>query len=143
MANVVKNVSDPAAPWRGKGPEAFTEILEKSRKPAAERYDPNGNLEGLPPWSMGEAEKRARAIGIDMTEDHWEVVMLLRDYYCDQGSEADARQMLDALAREFTEDGGRRFLYRLFPGGPVTQGSQIAGIPLPANTLDVSFGTAH
>jgi tRNA 2-thiouridine synthesizing protein E len=143
MANVSKHVSDPAAAWRGKGAEDFTEILENLRDPAADRYDPNGNLEALPPWSMDEAEQRAAAIGIDMTEDHWEVVLLLRDYYCDQGSEADARQMLDALAREFAGDGGRRHLYRLFPGGPVTQGSQIAGIPLPANTMDRSFGTAH
>lgn len=143
MANAHKTVNDPTASWWGKGPEAFTEILEEARDPAARRYDPNGNLETLAPWSMAEAEQRARALGIEMTEDHWEVVMLLRDYYCDSGQEVDARQMLDALAREFSEDGGRRFLYRLFPGGPVTQGSQIAGIPLPANTLDASFGTAH
>ena len=142
MANV-KNTRSSAAGWWGDRPEDFTEILESSRHPSANRYDPNGNLETLPPWSMHDAERRARAIGIEMTEDHWEVVMLLRDYYCDSGAEADARQMLEALAKEFVEDGGRRFLYRLFPGGPITQASQIAGIPLPANTLDASFGTAH
>ncbi len=142
MANVLKTAKDPAA-WWGKGAEAFTEILEDSRDPAAQRYDPNANLETLPPWSMAMGEEVADALGIEMTEDHWEVVLLLRDYYCDSGSLAGARQMLDALAREFAEDGGRRFLYRLFPGGPVTQGSLIAGIPLPASTVDASFGTAH
>jgi tRNA 2-thiouridine synthesizing protein E len=143
MANAFKDVMDPAALWRGRGAEDFTEILGDIRPPSAGRYDPNANLEALPPWSMSEAEQRARDIGIEMSEDHWEVVFLLRDYYCDSGEEADALQMLDALAREFAEDGGKRYLYRLFPGGPVTQGSEIAGIPLPASARDASFGTAH
>lgn len=143
MANVLKTVKDPAAAWWGKGPEAFTEILEGARDPAALRYDPNANLETLQTWSVAVGEERARDLGIEMTEDHWEVVLLLRDYFCDGGEDLDALQMLNALAREFSADGGKRFLYQLFPGGPVTQGSQIAGIPLPPSAQDASFGTAH
>lgn len=142
MANAKHTVGSPAA-WQGLRAEDYTEILESFREPSADRYDPNGNLEDLPPWSLAEAEQRALDLNLDMSTDHWDVVMLLRDYYCDSGREADARQMLEALDREFAEEGGRRFLYRLFPGGPITQGSFIAGIPLPSNSTDISFGTAH
>ena len=143
MVNVSKDVLASASLRKGRGAEDFTEILGGIRAPSADRYDPKANLESLPPWSFGGAEQRARDIGIEMTEDHWEVVLLLRDYYSDSGEEADALQMLNALAKEFAEVGGRRLLYRLFPGGPVTQGSQIAGIPLPASARDASFGTAR
>lgn len=43
-----------------------------------ERKDHMLDLEG---WSRGDGEQAAHAEGIDMTEDHWQVVEFLRDYY--------------------------------------------------------------
>jgi tRNA 2-thiouridine synthesizing protein E len=47
------------------------------------------------------------------------------------------------LDQEFAAEGGRRYLYDLFPRGPILQASRIAGLPLPPGTLDRSFGSVH
>jgi tRNA 2-thiouridine synthesizing protein E len=47
------------------------------------------------------------------------------------------------LDAEFAAEGGRRYLYGLFPRGPILQGCRIAALPLPSGTLDLSFGSAH
>ena len=86
---------------------------------------------------------RAAEIGLEMTSDRWDVTLFVRDYYRGKGKQANAREILQALEEEFAQDGGKRWLYRLFPGGPVTQASQIAGIPLPSGASNPSFGTSQ
>lgn len=93
-------------------------------------------------WSEQTARERAAAEGIEMTDDHWEAVRVLRDHYLEHGLPESGRDLADVLADAFDDRGGRRFLYRLFPKGPVTQGMRIAGLPLPAYSEDDGFGTA-
>ena len=45
--------------------------------------------------------------------------------------------------RRFAARGGKKYLYSLFAGGPVTQGSRLANLRTPANATDVSFGTSY
>jgi tRNA 2-thiouridine synthesizing protein E len=47
------------------------------------------------------------------------------------------------LDMRFAHEGGRRWLRKLFPEGPVFQGMQIAGLPVPPHTEDAGFGTAR
>jgi hypothetical protein len=54
---------------------------------------------------------------------------------------ANAYVVADALCTHFANRGGRDCLYCLFPDGPVTQGSRIAAIPVPAYSEDILFGT--
>lgn len=56
-----------------------------------------------------------------------------------QDSETTAR----ALNKHFSVQGGNRYLCHLFTGGPVTQGSRLANVRIPANATDVSFGTSY
>ena len=121
----------------------MSDILKHILHPATQKNDPEGNLLDIGPWSAESAEQRADALGIAMTDDHWDVVLFLRDYYRGRGTEADAREIMEALETEFADDGGRKWLYRLFPGGPIMQSAQIAGIPLPAHTADPAFGNIH
>ncbi len=104
--------------------------------------DPAGNLLGLDDWSEDIARKLAKELKIELKPDHWEVINFLRDFYRQHGQPLHARSVLQALEERFAKMGGRRYLYQLFPGGAVTQGSRIAGLPVPKDSVDPSFGTA-
>jgi TusE/DsrC/DsvC family sulfur relay protein len=93
-------------------------------------------------WNKEKARKIATQEGIELTDAHWAVIYCLRDYYLENGLAQSGRELGDMLDREFSELGGRRYLHRLFPHGPVAQGMRIAGLPLPAYTIDVGFGSA-
>ena len=45
------------------------------------RYDSEGFLRELDEWDHGVAEDIAALEGIALTEAHWEVIELLREYY--------------------------------------------------------------
>lgn len=104
--------------------------------------DPQGHMLGLEEWSEEIARRRAAGEGLELTPRHWDVIRFLRDYHGRHGPEETARAVLHALEQRFAHDGGKKYLYVLFPGGPVTQGSRIAGLPLPPGAVDASFGTA-
>lgn len=105
--------------------------------------DPEGYLMQLETWSEDLARERARAEDLELTPQHWEIIRFLREYYRMHGPAAHARNVMQALERRFADAGGRKRLYMLFPAGPVTQGSRLAGLPLPPGAVDRSFGTSH
>jgi tRNA 2-thiouridine synthesizing protein E len=109
----------------------------------AAKTDPDGHLFELGEWSEESASKLAAEEGIQMTDEHWEVVRFLRDDYREHGNTRGSRALLDALTKRFDSRGGKKHLYLLFPNGPVTQGCKIAGLPLPEYSRDTSFGTAR
>lgn len=91
-------------------------------------------------WSRGIAEATASELGVDLGEDHWEVVRALQRYFA--GHEfPNRRELTDALDERFHSHGGSRYLYRLFPGGPVAHGCRIAGLEAPSGSVDKSFGS--
>lgn len=94
-------------------------------------------------WSREEARAKAAAEGIDLGADHWKVIEFLQGLYVSNGPAAHARQVSSALNDRFATMGGSKFLYQLFPGGPVAQGSRLAGIPAPHDTRDLSFGSTY
>lgn len=99
--------------------------------------------EGYSDWNEQTALAIAKEEGIEMTDAHWEVVYFLRNHCQTEGASCNARQVLKALTRRFYDQGGKRYLYKLFPHGPVYQAAHIAGLPMPPSTLDLSFGSVH
>ncbi len=100
-------------------------------------------LDDLEVWNEKIAAQIAVREGIEMTAAHWEVVHFLRTECERHEGMCNARKMVRGLQQRFQAQGGKRYLYQLFPGGPVRQGSRIAGLPMPAETLDLSFGSVH
>jgi tRNA 2-thiouridine synthesizing protein E len=88
-------------------------------------------------------QKMAAEEGIELTNEHMGVLECLRDYYLELGEADNGRDLEEMLNDIFDGHGGRKYLWRLFPGGPVTQGSRIAGLPIPPHTGDKGFGTVR
>lgn len=91
-------------------------------------------------WTEEQAIRLAKTQHITLTEAHWAVIRFLRRHYENAGNVRHARELAEALAERFSAEGGLRYLYQLFPGGPVNQGCQLAGIAVPKDAADGSFG---
>ena len=94
---------------------------------------------------LGEAHVREMAVkeGIELSDEHLGVVEALRDYYLELGEAENGRDLEEMLDEVFDGHGGRKYLWRLFPGGPVSQGMRLAGLPLPPHSGDKGFGTVR
>jgi tRNA 2-thiouridine synthesizing protein E len=117
------------------------DINKAISNPQRYEHDPEGNMSDLPPWSPHYANSEARLEGIELTEEHWEVIVFLRERYREHGNTDSAREILREMEERFCEGRGRAYLYELFPRGPVSQASHLAGLPLPPHTQDMSFGS--
>lgn len=102
-----------------------------------------GHLIELEPWTEEHAVEMARRDGLELTDDHLAIIRYLRDCYADHGGTVNARILMHSLEEEFAGLGGHKFLYNLFPLGPIAQASRYAGLPIPPGTRDPSFGTTH
>ncbi len=94
-------------------------------------------------WNRSRSADLANSEGINLTDEHWDVIIYLRKQYLEHGLPRFARTTARALNRRFAAQGGSKYLYRLFAGGPVTQGSRLANLRAPANATDISFGTSY
>ena len=94
-------------------------------------------------WMPDSAVSKAAAEGLELGEDHWEALRALQSYFARHAGESafHARELRDALDEKFHAKGGMRYLYQLFPGGPVAQGCRIAGLKVPAGATDKGFGS--
>ena len=105
--------------------------------------DARGHLFELDPWNESRARDLARQDGIELTDEHLGIIRYLRDCYADHGGTVNARALAHNIEEEFAGAGGHRFLYSLFPRGPIAQATRYAGLPMPPGTRDPSFGTTH
>lgn len=98
--------------------------------------DDSGYLQNLTDWSEELALKIAEKEQINLTEEHWEIIYLVRDFYQEYKTSPAIRMLVKAMAQKFGEEkGNSRYLQRLFPDGPAKQATKIAGLPKPAKCL--------
>jgi tRNA 2-thiouridine synthesizing protein E len=95
-----------------------------------------GFLTQVDDWSPVVAEWLAQREGISLTDKHWEVLELLREYYATYDSSPAMRALVKYCRQRLGDEKGRSiYLLRLFPGSPAKIGSKLAGLPKPANCL--------
>lgn len=99
-------------------------------------FDKEGFLRDLDDWTPEVAEQIAGSEGIALSEAHWEIIDLLREYYRRFEASPANRALVKFTSQELGNDKGRSvYLMSLFPGSPAKLGSKIAGLPKPDNCL--------
>ena len=93
-------------------------------------------------WERETALQQANEENLELTEDHWEAIRVLHGCFADE-EEPPVRRISDALQARFDSQGGRKFLFKLFPGGPIAQGCRLAGLTAPSGSVDQSFGSVR
>ena len=98
--------------------------------------DKEGFLKNISDWTPDVAHLLAESEGITLTEEHWEIINLLRDFY-QQFEISPAMRILVKTAKTSLGDekGNSIHLMKLFPGSPAKLASKIAGLPKPTNCL--------
>ncbi|MEH6455106.1 MAG: TusE/DsrC/DsvC family sulfur relay protein [Cocleimonas sp.] len=93
-------------------------------------------------WTPFDAESIAKQQRITLNSDIWDLVNALQGYFGSHDkNQLNRREITDALEEKFHSKGGMKFLYKLLPNGPVSQGCLLAGIDIPAGNIDLSFGS--
>lgn len=95
--------------------------------------DAQGYLKDAAQWDESIAETIAEIEGIQLTDDHWQVVRYVRQFYKDFNTSPSIRPLVKYLSQVLPEDKGNSlYLQILFPEGPAKQATKIAGLPKPA-----------
>ncbi|WP_036190972.1 TusE/DsrC/DsvC family sulfur relay protein [Marinobacter lipolyticus] len=96
-----------------------------------------GFLEDASAWTTDIAREIASEDAIDLSENHWEIIMFLRDFYNEHEiSPPSNRLFVKAVKEAFGEAKGNSiYLMQLFPGTPAKTACRIAGLPRPTNCL--------
>ena len=118
-------------------PQTMRDIMN----PGAVTHDPNFP-DAPEDWARANAEAVADGDGLTLGDDHWEVIAALQQLFA-RRDPINVRGLHDALDERFHGRGGLRYLYGLFPGGPVAQGCRMAGLQAPAGAVDKSFGSVQ
>jgi tRNA 2-thiouridine synthesizing protein E len=114
--------------------ETLMEMEKESRDPQFP-HAPAG-------WSASNARTAAKAEGLALTDEHWDVIRAVQEYFAKHAErKRNMRELHDALDERFHASGGIKHLYQLFPKGPIAQGCRIAGLNAPGISEDPGFGS--
>lgn len=98
--------------------------------------DKEGYLSDYTQWSEKLAPIIAENENIELSDNHWEVIHFVRDFYLEFNTSPAIRMLVKAMAKKLGEDkGNSKYLYKLFPKGPAKQATKIAGLPKPARCI--------
>ncbi|MBS9438638.1 sulfurtransferase TusE [Photorhabdus noenieputensis] len=98
--------------------------------------DAQGYLKNSSDWQEAIALLLAEQEEITLTEQHWEAIRFIREFYKEFNTSPAIRMLVKAIAQKYGEEkGNSRYLYRLFPKGPAKQATKIAGLPKPVKCI--------
>lgn len=109
---------------------------ERKYQVQAAAIDKEGFLKTLNEWNPGVAKFLAENEHIQLNDDHWEIIYLLREFYQEFDLSPAMRPLVKYIQQSTDElKGSSIYLLKLFPGSPAKIASKIAGLPKPENCL--------
>lgn len=106
--------------------------MEVNQKP---EVDQHGHLINRQDWSSTVAEELAATDGISLSKDHWLLIKTVQKIYDRTGDTPPMRLLIKLLRQEINDKIDSRYLYRLYPDGPVRYASKHAGLPKPKHCM--------
>jgi tRNA 2-thiouridine synthesizing protein E len=92
-----------------------------------------GWLENLDEWSPELAVEIAKNEKIpELTEEHWDIINLAREYFQENGTVCEPRQFSKLMKKKYGKDrSDQKYIYSLFPTGLIKCANKVAGLPRP------------
>jgi len=91
-----------------------------------------GRLQDNGVWTEEIAVALAATDGINLTEDHWKIIKLLREFYKEFNHTPIMKLFLKEIRNKLDDKfSDQSYLNQLFPEGILIQSSRIAGVPSP------------
>lgn len=98
--------------------------------------DEEGFLLDPEDWRPDMVEPLAAEVGVELTDEHRQLVTYVREYFETNQSVPEARVLLKHMAGAWgKEKATRRYLYQLFPHGYGQQACKIAGMRKPRKLM--------
>lgn len=88
-------------------------------------------------------QQRADKMNLELTDNRMEAIEFVLDFYEHCEDCRNARELMKVMDQEFADKGGKKYLYRLFPAGPLSQIHELADLPDLGNQTDKGFGTSY
>ena len=100
------------------------------------KFDKEGFLLDLNEWSHEVAHRLAATEGLVLSDSHWQIIDLLRDFFERTETSPSMRPLVKLVKEQLGEDcGSSVYLMGLFGGSPAKTAAKIAGLPRPTNCL--------
>jgi len=94
--------------------------------------DDDGFLLDPDDWTEEIAKSISDKENLELTEDHWLLIHMIRDLYHEHHAVPEMRTIMKQLKNDLgPEKATRKFVYTLFPYGYGQQGCKIAGMRQP------------
>ena len=98
--------------------------------------DGEGYLANLNDWEPEVANIMAKQDNLELTDEHWDIINFLREYYEEYQNAPAVRVLTKAVGKKLGKDkGNSKYLYGLFPYGPAKQACRFAGLPKPTGCV--------
>lgn len=87
-------------------------------------------------WNENIAYQLALNEGIDLSDEHWQLIHLIRKFYEEYGLSPAMRPLSKYIKLNLgAEKSGSIYLMQLFPQSPAKFLAKVAGLPRPENCL--------
>ncbi len=115
---------------RETGSTAYPGMQTRLLRVNEHEVDSEGYLVNLSDWSEAFVRAQAEQEGLVLTDEIWEVIRYLRDFYEQHEVQANVLEIIKHFRRVWgSERGSNRYLHSIFPrGGPQKQGNRLAGL---------------